>query len=181
MLGYFDVFPEKRETELRTATFPDDDLNFPRGTYVFTEYYCPDPDCDCNRLLVKVFHVASPNGRPAEVATISYTWDKNSWADILSDTNNPFLDPFHYQAPFARDLMEFWHDMTTRDTAYANRLKRHYVELRGQHGKLPAINHLMGRVDFPRPEQVDKSVIKHRRRAERMQRARLKRARKKSR
>jgi len=58
MLGYFDVFPDKSRTELRTATFQDGtaDDPLPNGTFIFTEYFCTDLKCDCQRVLVKVFH-----------------------------------------------------------------------------------------------------------------------------
>lgn len=139
MLGYFDVFPEKRETELRTAFFRnDDDLPFPAGTYLFTEYYCSDASCDCQRLLVKVYYVSEPESVMEEVATISYSWNEapdDSWKDIISDVSNPFLDPFHRQAEYADELMDFWYDMVCRDHNYADRLKRHYAELRRIHGE----------------------------------------------
>lgn len=139
VLGYFDVFPEKRETELRAAYFPDDDdLPFPAGTYLFTEYYCSDSSCDCQRLLVKVFHVSEPESVPEEVATFSYTWNEapdDSWEDVISDVSNPFLDPFHRQAEYATELMDFWYDMVCRDHNYSDRLKKHYAELRRIHGE----------------------------------------------
>jgi hypothetical protein len=75
MQGYFDVFPEKRTTELRTATFAnrnaDDPL--PDGMFIFTEYFCTDLRCDCQRVLVKVFHARSEDAPADEVATMSYT------------------------------------------------------------------------------------------------------------
>ena len=139
MLGYFDVCPERSETELRTAYFPDgDDLPFPAGTYVFTEYYCSDLSCDCQRLLVKVFHVSEPESVPEEVATISYTWNEapdDSWKGIISDVSNPLLDQFHRQARYATELMGFWYDMVCHDHNYADRLKKHYAELRRIHGR----------------------------------------------
>ncbi|MCA9122967.1 MAG: hypothetical protein H6822_06940 [Planctomycetaceae bacterium] len=141
MLGYFDYFPDKAETELRTARFVDDnDGNpIPNGTYLFTEYYCTEPKCNCQRLLVKVLRIASEGDRPSEVATISYTWNEQSvgtnatWSFVSRDLRNPFLDPLHRQARYAAALLEFWHDMVQRDAAYANRLKRHYRELRAVH------------------------------------------------
>ncbi len=139
MLGYFDVFPERCETELRTAYFPDgDDQTFPAGMYVFTEYYCSDLSCDCQRLLVKVLHNPSPESVPEEVATISYTWNESpdeSWEFVISDVSNPFLDPFHRQAGYANELMDFWYHMVRHDHRYAERLKKHYAELRRFHGQ----------------------------------------------
>ena len=61
MHGYFDVFPEKRATELRTAIFVDGNADdpLPDGTFLFTEYFCTDARCNCQRVLVKVFHARS--------------------------------------------------------------------------------------------------------------------------
>ncbi len=79
MQGYFDIFPEKTRTELRTATFENGNADdpLPGGTFLFTEYFCTDPNCDCQRVLVKVFLARSEDAPPDEVATISYTWNPN--------------------------------------------------------------------------------------------------------
>lgn len=135
ILGYFDVFPEKTRTELRTATFTGgaSDDGLPNGTYVFTEYYCTDPKCNCERVLVKVFRVRSEKAPPDEVATINYSWNPHgdpTWSIINAEMPNPFLDPFHRQVSYAPRLLEFWSAMIDRDNEYASRLKRHYREIR---------------------------------------------------
>ena len=122
MLGYFDVFPEKRTTELRTATFEDgtaDDM-LPDGMFLFTEYFCTDPKCDCQRVVVKVFHARSENARPDEVATISYGWNPSSddiAKKLIPGMPNPFLDPFHRQVSYAAELLQFWSTMIERDSS----------------------------------------------------------------
>ncbi|MHB8969408.1 MAG: hypothetical protein ACYC3X_20050 [Pirellulaceae bacterium] len=142
MLGYFDFFPEKTRTELRTAIFLDEDHgegqddSIPMGTYIFTEYFCTDPRCDCQRVLVKVLRAESESSRPEDVATISYTWNKDPngiWSMLTVGMPNPFLDPFHTKTNYADELLDFWHDMVERDTAYADRIERHYHELRSAH------------------------------------------------
>ena len=135
MISYFDYFPRKAKTELRTATFlgVDRDRPFPAGIYVFTEYYCGELDCDCQRLLVKVLYGLTEQHRPRDVATISYSWNQDpdsDWAAITAECPNPHLDPLHPQASFADELMDFWYDMLRRDEDYALRLQRHYHELR---------------------------------------------------
>ena len=141
MIGYFNLFPNKCETELRTARFVDDhNEGIPSGTYVFSEYYCDDLSCDCQRVLVKVLRVERPEDMPQDVASISFSWNENpdeTWADILEDEDGPFLDPFHRQCDYANDLLDFWHDMVRRDSDYLNRLKRHYSELRNHVGTVP--------------------------------------------
>jgi len=140
MQGYFDIFPEKWSTEVRTATFEngDADDSLPGGTFIFTEYFCTDPKCDCQRVLVKVFHARSEDAHPDEVATISYTWNPSSdgiWETVKSDMPNPFLDPLHRQVSYASELLDFWSTMIERDKAYASRIQRHYDEIRAEIGR----------------------------------------------
>lgn len=140
MLGYFDTFPNKTRTELRTATFANGnaDDSLPGGTFIFTEYFCTDPKCDCQRVLVKVFHARSEDTRPDEVATISYSWNLSGddlWGTVNSGMPNPFLDPLHQQAPYASELLDFWSTMIEHDKVYASRIQRHYDEIRAEIGQ----------------------------------------------
>jgi hypothetical protein len=48
---------------------------------------------------------------------------------------NPYLDPFHPQAPYASEILDFWTTMIEHDKAYVSRLKRHYKELRAAVGQ----------------------------------------------
>lgn len=139
MLPYYDHFPEKRKTEIRTLTIPEaPDLPLPAGMYVFDEYYCVDLGCDCQRVVIKVIHAATPRSVPREVATISYSWRKSpdkALGFITRSLGNPFLDPLHKHKPFAKELMELWHDMVREDRSYAARLPNHYAELRRLYGE----------------------------------------------
>ncbi|MCA9232950.1 MAG: hypothetical protein KDA57_20050 [Planctomycetales bacterium] len=73
MQCYFERFPKKAQSELRSLTvLPGSDIPLPPGTYAFLEFYCTDRSCDCCRVIVKVLH--DTGGQPAEVATISYSW-----------------------------------------------------------------------------------------------------------
>ena len=140
MQGYFDVFPEKRTTELRTATFANGNTDdpLPDGTFLFTEYFCTDLRCNCQRVLVKIFRARSEDAPPDEVATISYSWNLSTdraWDRLNSDMPNPFLDPLHRQARCASKLLDFWSTMIKRDKAYASRLERHYDEIRAEIGR----------------------------------------------
>jgi len=138
--GYFDVFPEKAGTELRTATFEEGRTGDPLagGMFIFTEYFCTDLDCDCQRVLVKVLRATSEDTAPEEVATISYTWNSgsdDSWRAVNLEVPNPFLDPLHRQAHYAGELLDFWSTMIERDKDYALRLQRHYDEIRSRIGE----------------------------------------------
>jgi hypothetical protein len=139
VIGYFETFPQKSQSELRTVTFPEDIDSIPAGIYLFAEYFCTDLNCNCQRVIIKVLNPKSESDRnPREVATISYTWsigEDEVWRNTNSEFANPFLDPFHPQASFADELLEFWSDMVARDRAYAQRLVAHYQELRAKKGK----------------------------------------------
>jgi hypothetical protein len=145
MQGYYDVFPDKWRSEIRTAVIefdethrPVDPRSLPDGTYLFTEYYCTDLDCHCERVLVKVLLAESEGARLEEVATIGYSWNPNrdaAWAEVNFGIPNPFLDPLNRQADYAPELLEFWTSMIERDKAYVARLRRHYAEIRAEVGQ----------------------------------------------
>ncbi len=45
--GYFEAFPQKTQTELRTISFPEGGDDIPVGVFLFTEYFCADLSCNC--------------------------------------------------------------------------------------------------------------------------------------
>lgn len=138
VIGYFEAFPQETRTELRTVTFLENHRGIPLGIYLFKEYFCIDLSCNCQRVLIKVLNPKSESDRdPREVATFSYTWSPGkdqAWRATNSEFDNPFLDPFHYQASFADELMDYWSGMVANDSAYAQRLQTHYRRLREQKG-----------------------------------------------
>jgi hypothetical protein len=139
VIGYFEAFPKKSQTELRNAVFMEGLGKIPPGVFVFKEYFCTDLSCNCERVLIKVLYLRSESDlRPREVATISYTWSRGTdevWRKTNAEFSNPFLDPFHHQSRYAQELLEFWSDMVETDGAYAQRLQAHYRELRQKLGK----------------------------------------------
>jgi hypothetical protein len=159
MHGYFDYFPAKTGTELRTVTFvnmtPKDAI--PNGRFVFTEYFCTDLDCDCQRVLIKVFRADSGDVEPEEVATISYTWnERDDWLPGMEGMSNPFLDPFHRQVDYAEDLLDYWFGMLENDSPYSARLERHYHELRAAHSQS---SHPQEKIWTPAKKSSDRSPM----------------------
>ena len=140
VIGYFEAFPQKSRTELREATFPEGIGEIPAGVFVFMEYYCIDLSCHCERVMIKVLHVKSRmDESPREVSTFGYTWNDCAdeiWRETNADLPNPLLDPFHHQESYALELLEFWSEMVANDTVYAERLQKHYRELREKRGKI---------------------------------------------
>ena len=136
MISYFSLFPEKYATEIRTVAFPNH-RDMPSGTILFNEFYCPDQNCNCERVLIRCDQVLDQNSAPKPYAMISYSWNRTpdaSWRQIINE-ENPFLDPFHINKEFASNLLEFWYDMYQRDSDYRERIFRHYRELRNAVGK----------------------------------------------
>lgn len=132
MLAYFELFPEKRKTELRSLTILGNEpgpFELPPGEYCFREFFCGDWDCDCKQACIQVLYKPFDQEFAQNVATISYTWAPRStrW---FKETDNPFLDPLHPQAAFAPNILKFWAKMVETDEAYAQRLKKHSQELR---------------------------------------------------
>ena len=66
VIGYFEAFPQKTETELRTVTFVEDGPGIPAGIYLFTEYFCTDLNCNCERVIIKVLNPKSESDRNPE-------------------------------------------------------------------------------------------------------------------
>ena len=136
MISYFSIFPEKYATEIRTVAFPNR-RDMPAGTILFNEFYCPDQNCNCERVLIRCDQVLDQNSAPIPYSMISYSWNSKpdaSWRKIMSD-GNPILDPLHINKKFAHELMEFWYDMYQSDGNYRERIFRHYRELRNAVGK----------------------------------------------
>ncbi len=55
--SFHDYYPEVAEKETRCLTLHNDP-ELPSGTYGFIESYCNDPNCDCRRVFLNVYHYA---------------------------------------------------------------------------------------------------------------------------
>jgi hypothetical protein len=104
--------------ETRTLTLFDPHGAIPVGNYALVELYCPDPDCDCRRVMLNVVE----EKRPTEyLASIGYGFDRDE------EDAGPYLDPLNYQCRYAGDLMRLVEGLVLSDQAYVARLKRHYA------------------------------------------------------
>lgn len=63
-------FPEIAENETRSVTVMNDP-KIPADTYMLTESYCADPDCDCRRVFLSAFSVKTKK----IVAVIAFGWE----------------------------------------------------------------------------------------------------------
>ena len=118
LIPFYVVEPELAERETRTITIfePHDDL--PPGTYALIESYCPDPACECRRVMLNVMSEESP--QRGYLASISYGFDRDE------ELAGPFLDGLNPQSEYAESLLELVSDWVLRDPRYLRRLERHY-------------------------------------------------------
>ena len=79
-----------RGLETRTITIIRGKGDLPEGTYGLVESFCPDPGCDCRRVMLNVVGKELPER--GYLATISYGFDRDE------EMAGPFLDPLNPQS-----------------------------------------------------------------------------------
>lgn len=117
LIPFFAVDPElaARETRVMHTLVPQGKL--PLGSYGLLEFYCPDPTCECRRVMLKV---AEENDPDRFLAAISYGFDRDE------EDAGPFLDPLNPQSRYAEDLLQLVEEIVLSDPRYVARLERHY-------------------------------------------------------
>jgi hypothetical protein len=118
LIPFHIVAPELAKKEVRVLTLPEPMMGLPKGGYALMEAYCPDPACDCRRVLFTVIGEHFPG---QVLATISYCFDR----DV--DRAGPLLDPLNYQSELAYTLLGMVTELVLSDRAYLERLERHYA------------------------------------------------------
>ena len=118
------VLPEIGELETRSLCVVQDP-KVPDGSYSFIEFYCIDPECDCQ--LVR-FVVLGDDGQVH--ASISYGWNSKAFYDeAFSACDHNFPGPdfaiLQPQGPYAEGILDLCKTVLLRDRAYVDRLKKH--------------------------------------------------------
>lgn len=121
LIPFYYVFPEVAADETRTITLLQPQEGVPRGSYGLLEFYCPDPNCDCRRVMLNIAEEKHPN---QFLASIGYGFDRES------DMAGPYLDPLHQHSPYARQLMKLVNTLALDNPAYVARLARHYAMIK---------------------------------------------------
>lgn len=118
LVSFFAIDPElaARETRVMHTLVPQDGL--PTGAYGLLEFYCPDPACDCRRVMLNIAEEKDPDHF---LAFISYGFDRDE------EMAGPFLDPMNSQSKYAEVLLELVKETVLNDPQYVARLERHYV------------------------------------------------------
>ncbi len=164
MVPFSKRFPELGPKETRTMRFLKDDV-VPRGAYAFLESYCEEEGCDCRRVMLTVVEESTPG---KIWATISFGWDPPEWfaketdlEDLGATASGAFLDPINPQSEFADEFLNLFEAMITSDSAYVERLKRHYAMFkasqspRSRSWQMP---HSAARAKRPKPERLKKRM-----------------------
>ena len=104
-----------QETRVMNLLVPQGEL--PVGSYGLLEFYCPDPKCNCRRVMLNVVEEKSPD---KILAAISYGFDREE------EDAGPFLDPLNPQTQFAEELLRLVQSVILSDPRYIARLEHHY-------------------------------------------------------
>lgn len=121
MLAYENLFEELARNETRNVTFKDHPV-VPNDSFELVDYYCPDPDCDCQMVMIGV--VSKKAHR--QIASMVYMFNPK---DVEPGKTNPDLD-LTPQARFAPALLTWFSAHIKEDPAYLERLKRHYRQVK---------------------------------------------------
>jgi len=142
---FHEYFPEIAEQETRTITvLGQSSLGIPPGQYSLVEMYCDERGCDCRRVF---FYVVSPPKREVK-AVIAYGWESPEFyarwmgdddPEIIEELQGPVLNMCSPQSSLAPAILEIVNDIILRDTAYAERIKRHYAMFRDKIDRKPRV------------------------------------------
>lgn len=113
LIPFDHLFPEIGLKETRSLIL----IGLPGSRYDMYESYCPDPKCDCQRVMLNIVS----RSEQKQVATISYGFDRSAKGA------GPFLDVFNQQSPYAERILAVIAEHLEADHAYVLRLKAHYA------------------------------------------------------
>ncbi len=135
---FHNYFPEIAEQETRNITvLYDPKSELPSGKYSFLEMFCDEPGCDCRRVF---FCVVSSRSKDVK-AVVTYGWEPDSFyvkwmrsndAHIIAELKGPSLNLASRQSKHAPAILELVRDVLLKDTAYVERVKRHYGMFRSK-------------------------------------------------
>ncbi len=134
--AFHSSFPEVAQRETRTITLLDDSrFGLPLDQYTFLEMFCDEPGCDCRRVF---FNVVSSYRNEAE-AMIAYGWESRDfyvkWMGdddpyVIDELRGPALNLASPQSSLAPAVLEMFRSVLLPDTAYIERVQRHYAMFR---------------------------------------------------
>lgn len=126
--------PELAEAETRVITVLGKSAatcSLPPADYAFLEMFCDEPGCDCRRVF---FSVVSSRAKAPE-AVIAYGWESanfyRKWLrqgadEEIAMLQGPELNVGSPQSRHAEAILKLFIDTLLPQTAYIERVKRHY-------------------------------------------------------
>jgi len=165
--SFSDVFPNL--PEIKRVTVLSDDFSLPKGQYFFHESYCPDPHCDCRKVMINVLSDFSNT----PLATIDYGWESQNyykkWAlgdkESAKNMGGASHAPFGARSKYSDLFLNMFNHLITTDENYKNRVIRHYKMFKSKlKGEVMTVKDILLRITyFPGyfPETELTEVIKN--------------------
>lgn len=116
MMAFDHVFWEIARSESRAIQTIDHRRR--PATFLFREFYCADPGCDCRRVVLHMHWVEEKR----IAASINYAFEPSRRRDEPQIS----LDPLNPQSEDAEDLLGLFTDVIRKDREFRERLVRHY-------------------------------------------------------
>jgi hypothetical protein len=117
MMAFDHVFWEVAKRDSRMIQTVDQ-AGLP-ATFVFREFYCTDPGCDCRRVVLHMHWVEQKR----VAASINYAFEPSRRRDEPQIS----LDPLNPQSEHSKNLLALFKEMIAKDGEYRGRLLRHYT------------------------------------------------------
>jgi hypothetical protein len=173
LIPFYVVDAKLAGDETRVINLFEPHQGIPPGRYNLIEYYCPDPACDCRRVML---NIAEGEELQHFEASISYGFDRDQ------EMAGPFLDPMNPQGKYARQLLDVVESWVLSDPHYVARLERHYALVKQaaadpQHPAHPRLQEVLAADagDFSLPESLARREPRRKRHRRRVVSGRTKR------
>lgn len=118
MRPFSEICEKLAKTETRSLICGGGDWGLPLDEYALLEFFCPDPHCDCRRVMLLIM---SRDHARIE-ASISFGFDRGSLMGPGIE-----LDPVNYQGRYAKAVLKMIKEQVLRDPAYVDRIRQHYA------------------------------------------------------
>ncbi|HKZ82930.1 MAG TPA: hypothetical protein VJ793_04660 [Anaerolineae bacterium] len=120
LIPFVHLFRDQAIAETRVITTRDYP-GLPDDEYALVESYCPDPKCNCRRVML---HVLPRRQAQSFLAAISFGFDRDD------EMAGPFLDPLNLQSQYAEILLDLVTAQVLTDSTYIARLESHYNQVK---------------------------------------------------
>lgn len=129
---FHELYPQIAEKETRIITlFGNNEFGLPADDYLFVEFFCNEPACDCRRAMFQIFSSSDNN----DLATVCWGWESESfygkWLGFkdkktITELKGPALNQGSYQSAKATLLLKMFTKILLPDAVYTKRVKKHY-------------------------------------------------------